>query len=92
MAAPLLFPIRSVPLQLKTLITVDTNETYPDFIKTYNKDSQTVSQDTTNPKAGKPVPFHYEFIMQPIDEPRLEINADTRDIDIPTGFKKLVGV
>ena len=39
-----------------------------------------------------PIQPNYEFIMLPIDEPRFEINANTRDIMIPAGFKKLVGV
>lgn len=35
---------------------------------------------------------NYEYIMLPINEERLEINANTREISIPAGFKKLVGV
>lgn len=35
---------------------------------------------------------NYEYIMLPIDEPVFEINANTREITIPAGFKKLVSV
>lgn len=76
---------------IQDLVTIDINEEYPDKIRECGEDGKTITEIDSS-RAGQIIPFYYEFVMLPIDEPRLDINADTRDIDIPAGFKKLVGV
>lgn len=77
--------------KIRTMIDVPATETYEATMNYYDRENNKVSTKE-NPKAGQTVPVHYEFMMLPVEEPRLEINADTREISIPQGFKKLVGV
>lgn len=77
--------------KIRTMIDIEASEVYPDTYKYYDKESGEVLEGE-NAKKGEVVPTNYEFIMLPIEEPHLEINANTREITIPAGFKKLVGV
>ena len=77
--------------KIRTMIDVEASEVYPDVYRYYDKENNVVVE-AENTKKGEVVPTNYEFIMLPIEEPHLEINADTREIIIPAGFKKLVGV
>lgn len=92
--------------RINTLIDVDTanNAKYP---ATFNKvvideesgkvvideeSGEPVVQAVDNPKYNQLIPMDYEYIMLPVDEPLLEIDANTREIKIPAGFKKSIGV
>ena len=86
--------------KIATFINVPAGATYPTWIKYWDKEEQQVKtqvnpiykseQDAIdNPRQIKPA---YEFIMLPLDEARFEINANTRDIIIPSEFRRLVGV
>ena len=77
--------------KIRTMIDIEASEVYPDVYKYYDKENNVVVE-AENAKKGEVVPTNYEFIMLPIEEPHLEINANTREIVIPAGFKKLVGV
>lgn len=77
--------------KIRTMIDIEASEVYPDVYKYYDKETQSVLE-AENAKKGEVVPTNYEFIMLPIEEPHFEINANTREIAIPSGFKKLVGV
>jgi hypothetical protein len=79
--------------KIETLIKPENNATYPETIKQWTGEKLEI---VSNPKyiAGESnlIQPNYEFIMFPIDEPRFEINAETREITIPNNFKKLVGI
>lgn len=84
--------------KLESLMTVNAGETYQKKLKYWDNEDGVVKDDILNPmyasEEDEPIGVQtkYEFIMLPLDEPHLEINANTREINIPAGFKKLVGV
>ena len=81
--------------KIATLIKVEDNATYPVKINQYDGNEYT---EIDNPKydpdmaENNLIEANYEFILLPIDEPRFEINPNTREISIPVNFRKLVGV
>ena len=83
--------------RINTLIDVDTanKAKYPATFKKVVIDEESdepVVQTVDNPKYNQLIPMDYEYIMLPVDEPILEIDANTREIKIPAGFKKSIGV
>ena len=76
--------------RINSLITVEENEKYPSEYHAIDENGKYVA--LTNPKKGQLVPVDYEYIMLPLDEPVLEINANTREILIPNDFRKSAGV
>jgi hypothetical protein len=79
-------------------MTVETGSAYPTKISYWDSESNVVKEKDSPVYAGVPngeaiaISTKYEFIMLPLNEEYLEINADTREIHIPASFKKLVGV
>ena len=75
--------------KIKTLITVAANEEYPATIRSK---VAPYGETEVNPRAGQKIEVDYRYIMLPLEEEAFAINANSRDIVIPSGFKKLVSV
>lgn len=78
--------------RIGTMINIPQDARYDSTYTYYDANGIRHEENMPAEKANELVPAHYEFILFPIDEPRFVINADTRDITIPSEFKRLVGV
>lgn len=61
-------------------------------LRGYFQNLQNIQDACRDPQTGEVTKEFYDYVLLPLDEKRFEINANTREITIPIGFRSGVGV